>query len=95
MEEAEGIADVALAACVGTDDHCERAEAERLVSEVLKIDESKRSGHGVFLRLLLPTDPLIHSRYVLPYVLPQLTDAGQDQLGQGRPYCQDCNQDAD
>ena len=60
-----------------------------------------RHAFAEFTKLLLhrikpglqPIDPLIQprlqSRHVLPYVLPQPAIAGQDQPGQGRPYCQD------
>ena len=41
VQEAERVADVALAAGIGADDDGERADAQRLVGEVLEIAESK------------------------------------------------------
>ena len=48
---------------------------------------------------LLPIDPFIQARFQPRHACrmscrnPAI--AGQDQPGQGRPYCQDCNQDTD
>ena len=45
VEEAEGVANVALAARIGPNDHGERADAQSLVCEVLEIDEAEGRNH--------------------------------------------------
>ena len=56
MEETSGVADVALAAGIGADEHGERADAQGLVGEVLEVDEPERPDHGWF-RLRAPALP--------------------------------------
>ena len=43
VQEAEGIPDVALAACIGPDEHREGAHAKRLVDEVLEVHQAERT----------------------------------------------------
>lgn len=45
VEEAKGVADIALAAGVGANYYGERPDAQRLVSEVLEINQAQGSNH--------------------------------------------------
>ena len=49
LQDAEGVADVALAAGVGAHQDRDRAEAQRLVREVLEVDQPNRRNHGIAL----------------------------------------------